>query len=215
MSYSYIKTVFPKFENTTVIDSTKIFNSPTTTVTPLKVIGMNTETSTNSEINGSHKDIFYLTQEDLPTSQKDNLHYYNIPDDKNMIIENFTSQPIKDNLHYYNIPVDKNMMNIENFTSQPARDNLHYYNIPVDKNMMNIENFTPPVTETPHVVESKSNCDKMNDHIKDCAVCKEMLYKNFNMENKPDFNQEIFELISYCIFAVFVLFLLDKISHRK
>ena len=189
MSYSYIKTVFPKFENTTVIDSTKIFNSPTTTVTPLKVIGMNTETSTNSEINGSHKDIFYLTQEDLPTSQKDNLHYYNIPDDKNMIIENFTSQPIK--------------------------DNLHYYNIPVDKNMMNIENFTPPVTETPHVVESKSNCDKMNDHIKDCAVCKEMLYKNFNMENKPDFNQEIFELISYCIFAVFVLFLLDKISHRK
>jgi hypothetical protein len=209
MSYSYIKTVFPKFENTTIINSQKIFNGPTTT-TPLKVIGINTETPDNSEINKPQgEDKFYLTQSELP-------------------IENFSSQDNmmnKDNLHYYNIPVDKNMMNIENFTPQ---DNLHYYNIPVDKNMMNIENFTPenkattvtPPPQPEHIVvpavNQKSNCDSIKDHIKDCAICKEVLYKNFNMENKKnDFNQEIFELISYCIFAVFILFLLDKISTRR
>lgn len=185
MNYSYIKTVFPKFENTA---PSLIYNGlpslPKSTPSPseLKVHGVNYETQYNSEIHNSNKDKFYLTQQDL-------------------LMENFS------NGGGGNLNNTELKPFIKDTNTNEEKSNLRFFNLPIDKTMIS-ENFNQVTSASNNI-----DCKNVIEHIKDCSVCKETMYRNFNMENsKGNFNQEIFELISYCIFAIFVLFLLDKLS---
>jgi hypothetical protein len=68
------------------------------------------------------------------------------------------------------------------------------------------------ISKDPVALRDNSVCSQSYNHVMECAQCKEMLYRNFNFENKKnDYKEEIFELISYCIFAIFILFLLEKL----
>ena len=55
-----------------------------------------------------------------------------------------------------------------------------------------------------------NSCTEKYNHVIGCNTCKEMLYKTFYKKN--DYTEEIFELISYCIFAIFILLLLEKLK---
>lgn len=46
-------------------------------------------------------------------------------------------------------------------------------------------------------------------HILSCASCKQVLIKQFNIDNDRIKNEEIMELISFIMFGIFILILLD------
>jgi hypothetical protein len=52
--------------------------------------------------------------------------------------------------------------------------------------------------------------DNYIKHILKCEQCKELLLKQFNIESDRIRNEEIMELISFIIFGIFILLLLDK-----
>ena len=72
-----------------------------------------------------------------------------------------------------------------------------------------------PVVKTP-VVESFGNmqqgpgCEKMCQHILQCQRCKAVVVKQWNLESDRIFHEEIMEVLTYVIFAVFLLLLLES-----
>jgi hypothetical protein len=258
MNYSYIKTVFPTFENTNSFNS-KMFNELNSHIPNKKtfnVNGVNNETTNVSKLNDT-TDKFYLTESVLPGTvdvisestkiptgntvlpiggdspstinsiravtpmvksgipiDKDNLHYY---------LGNYKSDPgIRSPVFQGNQGLNNKTISFENFNSIPQSQSQSTQppttpspaNVYTDPGTLQ----TPTPTPTPTLVREKESsglsdvCSASYQHIMQCAQCKEMLYKNFNYEHKKNnYNEEIFELVSYCIFAMFILLLLEKL----
>jgi hypothetical protein len=81
-------------------------------------------------------------------------------------------------------------------------------NIPLDNNIIKKENF---YSETKRETETKSEGHHLEytKHVLECGHCKELLMKQFGLENERIRNEEIMELISYLIFGLFILLLID------
>ena len=250
MNYSYIKTVFPTFENTNSFNST-LFNELNSQIPNKKTLNVtgniNNENINVSKIN-NNTDTFYLTEtilpgtseltrdvisestklpnkstiESAPTFLPMNAYSQsNISSNVTPMVKNGIAKD-KDNLHYYpnyesellqqnkNITVNKKNISFENFNSIPESQSTQS---PVPSNT--VYPTTSPSLQTPTPIKEKVSsadiCNSSYEHITQCAQCKEMLYKNFNYEHKQNnYNEEIFELVSYCIFAIFILLLLEK-----
>ena len=80
-------------------------------------------------------------------------------------------------------------------------------NIPVDNNIIKKEKFD---SET----KSQGHHTEYTKHILECGPCKELLMKQFGLENERIRNEEIMELISYLIFGLFILLLLDTYAKK-
>lgn len=92
------------------------------------------------------------------------------------------------------------------------QDNQRFYtpplpevNIPVNNNRINRERFDEEPSQK-HLEYTK--------HVLECPSCKEMLMKQFNLENERIRNEEIMELISYLIFGLFILLLIDTYAKK-
>jgi hypothetical protein len=57
-----------------------------------------------------------------------------------------------------------------------------------------------------------SDCDIYMKHILECSTCKDIFIKQHGLENDKIRNEEIMEMISYFIFAVFILLLVDSLK---
>ena len=255
MNYSYIKTVFPTFENTIAYDK-NTFNKLKQPVSSehnthtLNVTGINNGTGVPLK-NESEK--FYATQEKLLESQIEystngtasKEHFGDVKNNTNDVAE-YTKHTVPskqiDNLHYYNLPINKEYLHLNyssqklNTTPPPTKYSLNSSN---SLNSLNsyIETFSdnatdkseravvlqPQYQQQPQVLPQQvlpsppllieGDCTQRYNHVMECNHCKEMLYKTLNLNtNKNSYTEEIFELISYCVFAVFILFLLDKIA---
>lgn len=256
MNYSYIKTVFPTFENTNSFNSTVFneLNAQIPTRPPLNVSGINNETYNNSNALETKdiRDKFYLPEPVLPevkdvisefnkiqvptayptasvsnrkatpyvgqTIKKDNLRYYNeMINPKNFTMENFNSVPEITSTQVP-VPVPVQTQTPVGTTASiasaptpapaqiPVAINAYNSELPLPKKEYKSENSNDPG------LSSRDVCSSSYAHITECARCKEILYKNFNYEHKQNsYNEEIFELVSYCIFAVFILLLLEKL----
>lgn len=81
------------------------------------------------------------------------------------------------------------------------------------------QNSIDPIIKSPVVVESFGNmqqspshtgCDKMCQHVLQCQRCKAIVVKQWNLESDRIFHEEIMEVLTYVIFAVFLLLLLES-----
>ena len=102
---------------------------------------------------------------------------------------------------------------IQNKEPEPAKietfqNNQKYYtiplpanNIPVDNNRVHTESFEQDSKEKEHIEYTK--------HVLECPTCKEILLKQFNIESDRIRNEEIMELVSFMIFGLFILLLID------
>ena len=264
MNYSYIKTVFPTFENTNSFNS-KMFNELNSHIPNKKTFNVNNETTNVSKLNDT-TDKFYLTESVLPGTvdlisestkiptggdspstinsiravtpmvksgipiDKDNLHYYlgNYKSDPGLSWSEHSREQIRSPVFQGNQGLNNKTISFENFNSIPQSQSQSTQplttpspaNVYTDPGLSRPEHSREQTlqTPTPTLVREKESsglsdvCSASYQHITQCAQCKEMLYKNFNYEHKKNnYNEEIFELVSYCIFAMFILLLLEKL----
>lgn len=91
----------------------------------------------------------------------------------------------------------------QKFFNQPLPAN----NIPINNNIINRERFDGENKTSGHHVE-------FTKHVLECGPCKELLMKQFGLENDRIRNEEIMELISYLIFGLFILLLIDTYAKK-
>jgi hypothetical protein len=93
--------------------------------------------------------------------------------------------------------------NNQQFFNEPLPIN----NIPVNNNVINMERFDSEYNNTGHHIQ-------YTKHVLECSPCKDLLMKQFGIENERIRNEEIMELISYLIFGLFILLLIDTYSKK-
>lgn len=176
MSYSYLKNVFPKFEDSTKVynDSlyTQLDNCKTNLPVPESLVNENTY-----KIKKQQEDVIVLPQ--------------------NKLLESFNSE------------TELAPVNIEN--NKKSLDNLKFYNLPYIP--QNNKNLLEKFEDTNN--NKKLDCDSYIKHINDCNKCKSIVLKQFGIETDRIKNEEIMEIISYIIFGLFVLLLIDYLKTSK
>lgn len=175
MSYSYLKNVFPKFE-----DSTKVYNS-----------------SLYTQIDNCESSL------PIPESiVNEKVSPIKIEEQKNDIVLSQTKL-----LESFNAETELAPVNILN--NKKSLDNLKFYNSPYvpvyNKNLVEKFEDTNP----------KLDCDLYIKHINDCNKCKSIVLKQFGIETDRIKNEEIMEIISYIIFGLFILLLIDSLKTSK
>ena len=65
-------------------------------------------------------------------------------------------------------------------------------------------------TENPSLQITVDSHQTSFSHVMECKECKELLRKQFNLENEKIFKEEIIELVSFIAFGVFLLMLLER-----
>ena len=204
MSYSYIKSVFPNFENSNVVYDKNLYIA---------------ESSGLSEKKNILPDMIENDLLDFSKTLPRNNQII-LPQEK--LIEK-----------YRNIePFVGESVNNEYAEIKPVRhvnqNNLKYYNIetpietPIDATLLNKdlqqkENNKQNVKEKHFLekFESNGNCDSNTKHIFECNKCKMIIMKQFGIEADRVRNEEIMELISYILFGLFILMLIDYIKNNK
>lgn len=200
MSYSYIKSVFPNFENSNAVYDEKLYITESTGSSLnlsnmiennlsdfSKTLPNNTNTKNNEII---------LPQEKLIEKYK-NINSFQIESMTNTNNEYAEIKPIQsteqNNLKYYNIesPIDPTLENKNLINKQDVKEK-HF-----------LEKF-----------ESTMNCDLYTKHIFECNKCKTIVMKQFGIVTDRIRNEEIMELISYILFGLFILMLIDYIKNK-
>jgi hypothetical protein len=88
-----------------------------------------------------------------------------------------------------------NTKRIEPQRVEDTRNNLMFYNQPLPKR----EHF-------------ENTCDEYAQHIFTCQRCRNMVLKQLNVDRDKARNEEIMEIVSYIVFGLFILMLLDNIQ---
>ena len=236
MSYSYITSVFPKFEYSNVYDANLYNNisglNKKQFIDNIKFNGLN-EATQYQEINKKYVEPMDIKPMDIKPMDMDikpmdiNLEMYKNIENNGLLSENskFLSQ---NNQTYYNQPAQKqkqkqiqkqiqiqipsniinsNMINDTNVLTNKTQLQKSYSSnlsnqIPTNYNYnYNDNELTESFSENSHEVYTK--------HILECEQCKQLLLKQFNIETERIRNEEILELITFLIFGLFILLLLD------
>lgn len=181
-NYSYIKTVFPKFEHSKVYND-KLYSDLTEVVphqsfTPpkpsLKVTPVPVEQQQYIELSNYDyksgaiiKPLFSKVQTNIETFSEDN-------------------SSSSSGIQYYNKPIINN--------------NIPGYDSPLVS------------TRTETFTDEHSSCSSFIKHINHCEDCRIVMMKQFNIESDRIRNEELMELISYIMFGVFILLLFDQLK---
>lgn len=89
------------------------------------------------------------------------------------------------------------------------QNNLKYYNTPVAVEQTG--NIFSATKESFDEQPSVTVDDEVHiKHVLECENCKKIILKQLGIESNRIFNDEVMELISYVIFAYFILMLLDR-----
>ena len=171
MSYSYLKNVFPKFE-----DSTKVYNSSLYTNISTCESSIPVPKNINENINENINQI------------KNNKHQDNIDLPQKTLLESFNPETF--------------------ITNKKSSDNLKFYNLPYVSHKNTIEKFEDTTI-------TKLDCDLYIKHINECNKCKSICLKQFGIETDRIKNEEIMEIISYIVFGLFILLLIDYLKTSK
>lgn len=108
----------------------------------------------------------------------------------------------------YPVPADQNEMIGAEIKQEPKietfQNNQKFYNIP-------IPSLPESQSEEKFDNATMSHLD-YTKHILECPSCKQVLMKQFNIETDRLKNEEIMELISFIMFGIFILLLLDSLK---
>lgn len=92
------------------------------------------------------------------------------------------------------------------------QDNQHFYHIPIPQD--NIPSHNNIISKEKFEGGKEQSHMEYTKHVLECSSCKELLMKQFNIENDRIRNEEIMELISYLIFGLFILLLIDTYAKK-
>lgn len=193
MSYSYIKSVFPNFKNSNNFGLRNIKKNPVQyNVEPEDTNNDNIEYKKVSQDNDKKNYLDIHNQNEI--SDKNNLYFYKptVPD----VLEKSKQHQTNEN----NIKVDKKV--VENFKNPLS--NIIEYLSPGNKSTtddVNLETDIPNLSEedTTHI-----------NHVLSCKNCMNIIEKQLNIRQKQNIKQEFFEMISYILFGIFILLLLEN-----
>lgn len=195
MSYSYIKSVFPNFEDSNkVYDESLYSNIVQNEKLPNEIRG-NNNLSNLSDFSKTLPES--KNQEIILPQQKLIEQYKNVePMSNNEYAEIKSLNPMeeKNNLTFYNKPTsykyiqDKQQIDKQQIDKQQSHK-------------QQLENF------------STTSCDGYPKHIFECNRCKLIVMKQFGIETDRIRNEEIMELISYILFGLFILILIDYLKN--
>lgn len=213
MSYSYITSVFPKFEYSNVYDANLYNNISGLNKKPesdIKFSGLN-EASQYQEINKKYTESFGKSAQLANVEMYKNIENQEVSQGLEFLSQN--------NKTYYNKPLPANLINSNNSNTLNS-DNILINKIELqNKFSSNLSNSIPTTyKELDLHKESFSQSSDQNSHetytkhILECEQCKEVILKQFNIETDRIRNQEILELITFLIFGLFILLLLDGLK---
>ena len=129
----------------------------------------------------------------------------------------------KDNLKFYNLPIPyvgsyanfEGNKNIRNTKSGSNFIDLKSYKEEFDNDKTNtIDDKTNTIDEKTDEKKCNLECDLYIKHILECEDCKKRVIKQFNLDVDKQKNEEIMEIISYMIFGIFVLLLIDNVKQK-
>jgi len=188
MSYSYIKSVFPNFENSNKVYDESLYSGSGIDERPVSPKNVNGDVMVN------------LTDFSKTLSQKNND--IDLPQEK--LIESYRNIEGMTNGEY---------AEIKPLNPTDARNNLNYYNKP-------LSTFTEAGLTVRQKSKEKDIFEKFTDdkvcndsyvkHVIECNRCRVMAMKTFGIETDRIRNEEIMELISYILFGLFILMLIDS-----
>ena len=150
----------------------------------------------------------------FPNFKYSNVYDTKLYDAKSDTKTNNMYEPIEENVNHYSIvneKVNENVGKKEHFGQiEQFNDNQKFYNTPIpvlpanDNNKINIDKF-----ENEGSGKTTSDHDQYIKHVLECPSCKELLMKQFNIETDRIRNEELMELISFIIFGLFILLVID------
>lgn len=62
--------------------------------------------------------------------------------------------------------------------------------------------------------DEQPNCDFYMKHVLGCHRCKSIIMKQWNIDNERIRNEEIMELVTYIVFGIFILLLIDILKNK-
>jgi hypothetical protein len=201
MSYSYIKSVFPNFENSNKVYDEALYNNINTLYTDSTLGLVKPENLERSQINYNkpQKDTFELTQNKILKANENVEAMSNVFNEYANV--SLHKPEVLDNLSYYNLPL-----------KSIQKQNIKTPEIVVQKTK-GIENFED---ENPKNVKyTDTDCDQYIKHVLECSKCKTIAIKQLGIENDRFKNEEMMELASYIIFGLFILLLIDSLKSDK
>lgn len=207
MSYSYIKSVFPNFENSNKVYDETLYNNITTLYTDSSLGLPKPENSMNYNTNSKGGDEFVIPDESLlPQTPKKNMEMMSNTNTYKEYQEVQTKTPEnQNNLNFYELPLPK--LSLPNYTlqSQEPRESPQS----TRQKEVKIESFT----ETDK--GCSLDCDQYMKHIMECGKCKAIAMKQLGVESDRFRNEEMMEIASYVIFGLFILLLIDSLKGNR
>lgn len=195
MSYSYIKSVFPNFEESKVYDD-RLYNS-------LSSIGTGLLDGLDGNI---PKQIESFTQNlankvvKKEENTKDNLKFYNQP------IPFIYNQENEHAIYDSSKTIYKNIKNNSNTNTKSQLKN-HVENFTIKSFAENFDNDNEDNNK-------ELNCDAFFKHLLECENCKRKFVKQYNLDKDKIKQDEMMEMASYMIFGIFILLLLDTLKQK-
>jgi hypothetical protein len=227
MSYSYIKSVFPNFGNldtvnldtvnldTVNLDTVKVYNSklydnintesvnstiPYRQIPDTVEVDQNVKTLLQSNIKSPGTELVACNKESDFYSKQLLEPYENNLEKPN---------PNKNNLNFYNIPINKEYLNQNIYTKDPSTLE-EKIDTDIGKKILKSKYIEQKSIPMQIPMQIPMSCDIYIKHILECSKCKNIAIKQLGIENDKIRNEEIMEVISYFIFALFILLLIDS-----
>jgi hypothetical protein len=187
-NYSYIKTVFPKFEHSKVYND-KLYSD--LSITP--VVPPQSFTPPQQDVKVTP----------VPIEQQQHIELSNYDYKNGAIIKPLFT------------PVETKIETFSEESSRSGNSGLEYYNKPIINN--NIPYYSSPLVSVKQNVpetfrNEHSSCSSYMKHISHCEDCRMVMMKQFNIESDRIRNEELMELISYIMFGIFILLLFDQLK---
>lgn len=88
--------------------------------------------------------------------------------------------------------------------SIPIQLKSSFPQIPLKEEVNTIEKFE----------DDEPNCDFYTRHVLGCQRCRSIIMKQLNMDNDRIRNEEIMELVTYIVFGIFILLLIDILKNK-
>ena len=213
MSYSYIKSVFPNFENSNKVYDESLYNNITTLYTDKE-----SSIPIPENVESKQTDDFVLIKPTLLENSK-------IEKMSNVNTNGQSTVPFQ----YTQTPIQE--LSEINFNKPSEQNNLSYYNLPIKLPLFSTlskeqselalkqQQVTRKIENFEDVKDKKTcsepECDLYVKHILECNKCKSVAMKQLGIEGDKIRNEEIMEVVSYIVFGLFILLLIDSLKSDK
>jgi hypothetical protein len=216
MSYSYIKSVFPNFENSNKVYDETLYNNITTLYTDSGLGLPKPENLDKVKVNYNQQardDVFVTPDENILANRKvegmtNTYEYSEVP---------LKRAEHQDNLKFYELPLksisipNNTLANVQ-IQQQQQQQQPQQQQVQKQIQVKNVEGFEGVTDVKNRCLDME--CDQYIKHILECSKCKSTAMKQLGIESDRFRNEEMMEVASYIIFGLFILLLIDSLKGK-